>query len=255
MCIDYRQPKKATIKNKYPLPRIDDWFDQLQGDKYFSKIDLRLGYHQVQVWEKDILKIAFRTRYGHFEFLVMSFGLNNAPVVFMDLNNRIFRPSLDMFVITFIDDILVYSRHIVSDTGIMVDTQNIEVVKTCPRPTTPSQHTFEELKDRFTSAPFLVLIEGYAVYCDTSRLQQQIMAKAHHSYYSIHPGLTKMYHDIKEIYWWHEMKRDIGEFVAHCPNCQRVKVEHQKPAGLVQEIPIPVRKWEAINMDFITGLP
>ncbi|XP_019244681.1 PREDICTED: uncharacterized protein LOC109224584, partial [Nicotiana attenuata] len=110
MCIDYRQLNKVTVKNRYPLPRIDDMFNQLQGDCVFSKIDLRLGYHQLKIREPDIPKTAFRTRYGHYEFLVMSFGLTNAPAAFMHLMHSVFRPYLDSFMIVFIDDILVYSR-------------------------------------------------------------------------------------------------------------------------------------------------
>nr|GEX79649.1 putative reverse transcriptase domain, aspartic peptidase domain protein [Tanacetum cinerariifolium] len=110
LCIDYRELNKITIQNCYPLPRIDDLFDQLQGAMHFSKIDLRSGYHQLRVKEQDISKAAFHIRYSHYELLVIPFGLTNAPAVLMDLMNRIFHEFLDKFVIVFIDDILVFSK-------------------------------------------------------------------------------------------------------------------------------------------------
>nr|XP_016466330.1 PREDICTED: RNA-directed DNA polymerase homolog [Nicotiana tabacum] len=122
MCIDYRQLNKVIVKNRYPLPRIDDLFDQLQGAWVFSKIDLRSGYHQLKFREPDIPKSAFRTRYGHYEFLVMPFGLTNAPAAFIHLIHSVFRPYLDSFVIFFIDDILVYREDHEQHLGTVLQT-------------------------------------------------------------------------------------------------------------------------------------
>jgi hypothetical protein len=110
MCVDYRSLNEVTIKNKYPLPRIEDVFDQMKGVGVFLKIDLRSGYHQLKIRESDISKIAFRTRYGLYEYTVMSFGLTNAPAYFMYLMNKVFIEYLDKFVVVFIHDILIFSK-------------------------------------------------------------------------------------------------------------------------------------------------
>ena len=110
MCIDYQKINKVTVKSRYPLPRIENLFDHLKRAGVFSKIDLRLRYYQLRVKDFNVPKTAFRTRFGHYEFLVMPFGLTNAPAAFMDLMNRVFRPYVDQFVVVFMDDILVYSK-------------------------------------------------------------------------------------------------------------------------------------------------
>ncbi|KAI3748512.1 hypothetical protein L6452_11629 [Arctium lappa] len=468
MCIDYIELNKVTVKNRYPLPRIDDLFDQLQGAGCFSKIDLRSGYHQVKVAKSDIPKTTFRTRYRHYEFLVMPFGLTNAPAIFMDLMNRVCRPFLDKSVIVFIDDILVYSKdeegheqhlrkvldvlrrerlyakfskcdfwlpevqflgHIVSKEGVKVDPAKIEAMTNWEPPKNPAEirsflglagyyrrfiqdfskiassltiltrknvkfvwtemqeEAFRTLQKKLCEAPILSLpdeTEDFVVYSDASNmglgcvlmqrgkviayasrqlkvhevnypthdlelavdydcellyhpgkanvvadalsrkvcggnsratfarieitstlidrikvsqvealleenLKGEVMAKqhllltedtrgvklfngrvwvpkiggnrgllledAHKSKYSIHLGSTKMYRDLKLLYWWPVMKLDVARYVEQCVTCLQVKAEHQRPYGSLQSLEIPEWKWEHITMDFVTKLP
>nr|KYP72694.1 Transposon Ty3-I Gag-Pol polyprotein [Cajanus cajan] len=359
LCVDYRQLNKFTIKNKYPLPRIDDLMDQLRGATVFSKIDLRSGYHQIKVKAEDIQKTAFRTMYGHYEYQVMPFGVTNAPAVFMDYMNRIFRPYLDHFVVVFIDDILIYSRtheeheehlqtilqilkdkqlyaklskcefwleevkflgHVISKDGVSVDPSKVEAVLLWEPPKTVTkirsflglagyyrrfiegfskiampltqltkkgqlfewtekcENSFQELKKRLTTAPVLALPNPngqFVIFCDASKMglggqkdgekfnidqkgvlrfndricvpndseiKKIILGEAHKSKLSIQPKATKMYQDLKRMFWWPKMKKDIAQYVATCLICQKAKIEHQKPAGMLQPLDIP--EWK-----------
>ncbi|WVZ97173.1 hypothetical protein U9M48_042728 [Paspalum notatum var. saurae] len=412
MCVDYRALNQVTIKNKYPLPRIDDLFDQLQGACVFSKIDLRSGYHQLKIRPLDIPKTSFTTKYGLYEYTVMSFGLTNAPAYFMQLMNSVFMDYLDKFVMVFIDDILIYSKteaeheehlrlvlqrlrehklyakfskcefwidevrflgHVVFKGGFAVDPSKVSTVTNWKVPEIPKevhgfldlagyyrrfienfskiakpmtsllekdakfrwtnaqQAAFDELKKRLTTAPVLTLPDQqkkFIVYCDASRdglgcvlmqkgkviayasqqlrkhevnypthdlelaaveirellklgktphfredkqktlwyknricvpnvdsIRKLILSEAHDTAYSIHLGNTKMYYDLKERFWWYGMKRVVAEYVAICDTCQRVKAEHQRPAGLLQPLKVLEWKWKKITMDFIVGLP
>nr|GEU47609.1 reverse transcriptase domain-containing protein [Tanacetum cinerariifolium] len=222
MCIDYRELNKLTVKDRYPLPKIDDLFDQLQRSSIYSKIDLRLGYHQLRVHEEDIPKTVYRTRYGHYKFQVMPFGLTNAPVVFMDLMNQ--------------------------TKALKPENLSAEDVRGMIRKDLPKK----KLEPRTDGT--LCLNKKSWVPC-SGDLRALVMDEYHKSKYSIHSGSGKMYQDLKQLYWWPNMKADIATYVGKCLTCSKVKAEHQKPSGLLVQPEILEWKWEKITMDFITKLP
>ncbi|GJU09728.1 reverse transcriptase domain-containing protein [Tanacetum coccineum] len=440
MCIDCRELNKLTIKNRYLLPRIDDMFNQLQGSQYFSKIDLRSGYHQLRVHKDDIPKTVFRTCYGHFEFTVMPFGLTNTPAE-EKLYAKFSKCEFWLREVQFLG-------YVIKGDGIHVDPSKVEVVKNWEAPRTPSEvrsflglagyyrrfiknfskiaksltiltqksktfdwgeeqeRAFQTLKDKCCNAPVLALPDGpedFMVYCDASGLglgcvlmqsgkviayasrqlkiheknytthdlelgavvfalkiwrhylygtksviytdhkslqyifsqkelnmrqrrwielfsdydceihyhpskanssikdgilaaqkeasdestglqkgldemikhksdgvlyyleriwvplkgdmRTLIIDEAHKSKYSVHPGADKMYYDLRDRYWWLGIKKDIAVYVSRCLTCLKVKAEHQRPSGLLQQLEIPKWIWERIAMDFVTKLP
>nr|GEX61932.1 putative reverse transcriptase domain-containing protein [Tanacetum cinerariifolium] len=360
MCIDYGELNKLTVKNRYPLPRIDDLFDQLQGSSVYSKIDLRTGYHQLRIKEEDIPITAFRTRYGHYEFRVMPFGLTNAPAVFMDLMNRknkkfewetkteeafqtlkqklccapiLAQPEgSDDFVVycdaslrgfeAFLmqrEKVIAYASRQLRTHEENYTTHDLELgavvfalrwiellsdydceiryhpgkanvvadalsrkerepmrVKALVMSVHPSLH--DQIRNaqseamekknvkvenlgRLIKPIFEIRPDGTRYYDKRvwlpkfGGLRDLIMHESHKSKYSIHPGSDKMYQDLKQLYWWQNMKAKITTYVSKCLTYAKVKAKHQRPSGLLQQPKIPVWKWERITMDFIIGLP
>ncbi|GJZ87441.1 putative reverse transcriptase domain-containing protein [Tanacetum coccineum] len=230
----------------------------------YSKIDLRSGYHQLRVRDDDIPKTAFRTCYGHYEFLVMPFGLTNAPAVFMDLLNRVCKPFLDKCIIVFIDDILIYLRNKVEHEGHLK--QILELLKKeelyakfskCDFWLSKAKVVEDALSQKERIKPLrvraLVMMVGLNLPVEILKAQNEarkeenygtedlelIMHESHKSRYSIHPGSNKMYQDLKKLYWWPNMKAEIATYVSKCLTCAKVKVEYQKPSGLLVQPVIP----------------
>ncbi|GKC80612.1 putative reverse transcriptase domain-containing protein [Tanacetum coccineum] len=235
MCIDHRELNKLTVKNLYPLPMIDDLFDQLRGACPFLKIDFRSGYHQLQVHEDAIPKTAFRMRYEHFESTVMPFGLTNAPTVFMDLMNRVCKPYLGRFVIVFIDDILAYSKlkeeHEVH-LKLMLESPRKEKLYAKVSKSSVVGDALSR-KERVKSRRVRGMILA---------AQRSIMDEAHASRYLVHPGADKMYYNLGDMYCYARRFQDvelarnyIDEIIARngiLVSCSMAEIEESSLTGL-----------------------
>ncbi|GJU82293.1 putative reverse transcriptase domain-containing protein [Tanacetum coccineum] len=262
MCIDYRELNKLIIKNRYPLPRIDDLFDQLQGTFVYSKIDLRLGYHQLRIREEDFLITAFWTRYGHYEFQVTPFGLTNAPTTLQEYGGGT-RPLEDSY------GLLKKRGSCTAQFSGVTDWQTRKNKKF--EWGEEEEESFEMLKQKLCSAPILSLPKGrrpqksaiHIVQKELNRDASVMNLERLDSKIRYHPGKAnvvanalkksrkereKPLRDLKKLYWWPNMKADIATYVSKCLTCAKVKVEHQKPSSLLQQPEIPEWKWEKITM-------
>nr|GEW72496.1 putative reverse transcriptase domain-containing protein [Tanacetum cinerariifolium] len=233
MCIDYREFNKLTVKNLYPLSRIDDLFDQLQGSSVYSKIDLRSGYHQLRVRDEDIPKTDFRTRYGHYEFQVMPFGLTNAHAVVMDLMNRVCKPYLNKFVIVIIDDILIYSCNKEEHANhLRIILELLKKEKLCLKPRRVKPRRFRSLIMTIHSSLPSQILKTQTEALKEENVQAENLQGIEKAF-KIRTDGTRC---IKNRIW-------LPLF------------ECQKPSSLLIQPKNPIWKWERITMDFVTKLP
>ncbi|GJS22767.1 putative reverse transcriptase domain-containing protein [Tanacetum coccineum] len=295
MCIDYRELNKLTIKNRYPLLRIDDLFDQLQGSCYFSKIDLRSDKLRI-VYIDDIL-IYSRDEEDHEFHLRFGVGIlkegesvcQSSPSVSSGYHkslqhifdqkelNMCQRRWIELLVIMSIDTLLILLRRTVEADALSREGQRLNHRRVRAMVVTIQAGMRENIQASQSEAlkqenvimenlhdldQQMEKKEGKSLYFMdriwvplVGSMRTMIMDEAHRSKYSMHPGADKMYHDLRDMYWWPGMKRDIATYVSKCLTCSKVKAEHQRPSGLLQQPEIPEWKWDKITMDFITKLP
>ncbi|GBG76158.1 hypothetical protein CBR_g21907, partial [Chara braunii] len=237
MCIDYRGLNVITVKNREPLPRIDNLLERVQGCRYFSKIDLKSGYHQIAIRSEDQHKTAFQTRYDLYEFVVMPFGLCNAPGTFQHVMNRIFHDYLDKFVIVYLDDILIFSKNVKEHVA------HLEKVLSLLR-----QHKFKINGEKCEFGRTRVLYLGHESSAEGLKPDDTKVANIRHF------GFKKTAANLLQRFWWPTLMRDANLYVETCQVCQRDKPRTQAPLGLLKPLPISERPGESLSMDFMDTL-